>query len=243
MKKYDFNMNWRVAKLNDDNWKEVNIPYDAMLWEKRTEDSLGGLNIGWFESLDYVYEKEFILGDEYKNKTLSFEFEGVYHLAEVFLNGEKVAYRPYGYSNFYVNNAEKHIKFNEKNVIKVIATNSNQPNSRWYSGTGIYRPVWLYVGEEQHIENNGVKFTTKSLNPTIIEVEVKTNTSGSLNIDIPIANINETVETNGLFKKEFEIKNPKLWSADEPNLYECVLTFGKDVVRERLGIRRLGTEG
>ncbi len=240
MKKYDFNTNWSVSKLNEQNWKYVNLPYDAMLWENRTKESLGGLNIGWFESLDYVYEKEFQLDEEFKDKALSFEFEGVYHLAEVFLNGEKVAYRPYGYSNFYVTDAEKYINFGEKNILKVVAKNSNQPNSRWYSGTGIYRPVWLYVGEKQHIKNNGVRFTTKSIRPAIVEIEVATNTSGSLNIKIPEADINETFETEGLFRKEFEIKNPKFWSADKPNLYECTLTFGCEVLKEKFGLRTIG---
>ncbi|MFV0520341.1 MAG: glycoside hydrolase family 2 TIM barrel-domain containing protein [Lachnospirales bacterium] len=241
MKKYDFNDNWKVSPLtNEKDFKVVTLPYDAMIYEKRTKESMGGLNIGWFEGLDYVYEKEFTLGDEFKNKVLNLEFEGVYHLAEVYVNDIKVAFRPYGYSNFFAEHIEKHIKYNNVNVVRVLARNSNQPNSRWYSGTGIYRPVWLYVGEETYIENNGVKITTKSINPCIIEIEVNTNKSGILNLSIPKSKIKVDVETTGRFKKEFIIENPKLWSDKSPFLYECIVTFGNDVVKENFGIRTIG---
>lgn len=151
VKKIDFNQAWTFCRVGEETVKcEVMIPHDAMISEKRTEDSAGGINTGWFEGYDYIYEKEFEIPDEYEKQEISFEFEGVYHNAEVYLNGEKAAYRPYGYTNFYID-ADPYLKYGEKNQIRVIAHNADQPNSRWYSGAGIYRPVWMYVRPKQHI--------------------------------------------------------------------------------------------
>lgn len=145
MKKIEFNSDWRYRRKEmDEPWKEVTIPHDAMLSEKRSADSAGGINTGWFEGYDYIYEKEFDVPELYQGQCVSFEFEGVYHNAEVYINGKKAAYRPYGYTNFYVE-ASEYLKYGGANKFCVIAHNADQPNSRWYSGAGIYRPVWMQV--------------------------------------------------------------------------------------------------
>ena len=160
MLKIDFNENWRFRRLGEESEGEfVTLPHDAMIGEKRVETSEGGTNTGWFEGYDYEYEKEFILPADYADKDLIFEFEGVYRNAEVYINGEKAAYRPYGYTNFYVE-ANGFLRFDGENTIRVIARNADQPNSRWYSGAGIYRPVSLYVGDKKRIALNGVKIRT-----------------------------------------------------------------------------------
>lgn len=82
------------------------------------------------------------------------EFEGVYHNAEVWLNGEKLAFNPYGYTDFKADLTGK-LDFDAENVLQVIARNADQPNSRWYSGAGIYRPVTLWVGPEAHLLLDG----------------------------------------------------------------------------------------
>ena len=120
MKKIDFNSGWTYCRAGEESTKqEVTIPHDAMLSEKRTQDSAGGINTGWFEGHDYIYEKEFEVPKEYIEKEISFEFEGVYHNAEVYLNGKKAAYRPYGYTNFYVN-AGQYLEFGKINKIQVL---------------------------------------------------------------------------------------------------------------------------
>ena len=103
-------------------------------------------------------------------KKVLIEFESVYHNAEVYINGKKAAYRPYGYTNFYVD-TEGLLKYEAQNEIRVIARNSDQPNSRWYSGTGIYRPVYLWTGDQKYIPVNGIKIHTVSYAPAEIEVE------------------------------------------------------------------------
>ena len=230
VKKIDFNQAWTFCRVGEETVKcEVMIPHDAMISEKRTEDSAGGINTGWFEGYDYIYEKEFEIPDEYEKQEISFEFEGVYHNAEVYLNGEKAAYRPYGYTNFYID-ADPYLKFGEKNQIRVIAHNADQPNSRWYSGAGIYRPVWMYVRPKQHILRNEIRVRTLSVDPAVIEAEVNTNAPGKVKLEV-IADagsdviIAAEIHTDGKLTKQFEIPDAKLWSVNTPNLYQLRVTF------------------
>ena len=254
MKKIDFNSGWTYCRAWEEATKqEVTIPHDAMLSEKRTQDSAGGINTGWFEGHDYIYEKEFEVPKEYVEKEISFEFEGVYHNAEVYLNGKKAAYRPYGYTNFYVD-AGQYLEFGKINKIQVVAHNADQPNSRWYSGAGIYRPVWMYVEPKQHIKRNGVRVRTLSTDPAVIEVEVKTTGAGEIKIDvIESANISSEkygsqcklcnggmddrtdesrkckisteIHTEGKSIVQINVPDAKLWSVDTPAIYRLLITF------------------
>lgn len=233
VKKIDFNQAWTFCRVGEETVKcEVMIPHDAMISEKRTEDSAGGINTGWFEGYDYIYEKEFEIPDEYEKQEISFEFEGVYHNAEVYLNGEKAAYRPYGYTNFYID-ADPYLKYGEKNQIRVIAHNADQPNSRWYSGAGIYRPVWMYVRPKQHILRNKIRVRTLSVDPAVIEAEVNTNAPGEVKLEV-IADagsdviIAAEIHTDGKLTKQFEIPDAKLWSVNTPNLYRLRVTFAAE---------------
>ena len=233
VKKIDFNQAWTFCRVGEETVKcEVMIPHDAMISEKRTEDSAGGINTGWFEGYDYIYEKEFEIPDEYEKQEISFEFEGVYHNAEVYLNGEKAAYRPYGYTNFYID-ADPYLKYGEKNQIRVIAHNADQPNSRWYSGAGIYRPVWMYVRPKQHILRNEIRVRTLSVDPAVIEAEVNTNAPGKVKLEV-VADAGSDVivaaeiHTDGKLTKQFEIPDAKLWSVNTPNLYRLRVTFAAE---------------
>lgn len=172
MKPVNFNCDWRVRRIDSESEERtVTLPHDAMLVEGRSEDSLGEHNISYFIGGDYEYIKNFDAPKEWENKDVYFEFEGVYQKAEIYLNGEKLAFRPYGYIGFAVD-ASAHIKCGETNELKVIARNSEQPNSRWYTGSGIYRDVNLYVADKRHIAFSGVKITTLSLSPAKVKVEL-----------------------------------------------------------------------
>ena len=139
MKKIDFNRNWTCRCLTrDEEPYSVTLPHDAMRSEPRTAESVSEGNSGWYLGGDYEYTKHVFVPSEYSGKKVLIEFESVYHNAEVYINGKKAAYRPYGYTNFYVD-TEGFLKYEAQNEIRVIARNSDQPNSRWYSGTGIYR--------------------------------------------------------------------------------------------------------
>ena len=264
MQKIDFNKGWMCKCLTrDEAAYPVTLPHDAMLSEPRTQESTGEGNIGWYIGGDYEYTKKFTVPKEYENQKVLIEFEGVYHNAEVHINGKKVAGRPYGYTNFYIN-TDGFFKFGEENEVKVIAHNADQPNSRWYSGTGIYRPAYLHIGGEKYIPVNGVKIRTLSYNPAQIEVAVKTSAPGEVSLEIEFegkrvltaigeskavaAQNNETKNTSAASEKPakeyqavflLDVPNAKLWDTEHPSLYTCKAVFGEDEVTETFGIREL----
>lgn len=182
--KQSFNENWVCYRTGE---KEkafaVTLPHDAMQLDERSETSAGGVNTGWYEAQDYTYEKTFILPEKAKDEKVILEFEGVYRKATVYLNGEKVAYHSYGYLGFYVD-ATKYVKSGEENVIRVEVINHDQPNSRWYSGTGIYRPVWLYIVPKKHLRFDSVKITTLDYKEPKIRVEAWPNAAGEVKVEI-----------------------------------------------------------
>lgn len=250
MQKIDFNKDWICRCLTrDEEAYPVTLPHDAMLSEPRTQESTGEGNIGWYIGGDYEYTKNFFVPEEYKGKKVLIEFEGIYHNGEVYINGKKAAYHPYGYTNFYVD-TEGFFQYGKENEIKVIARNADQPNSRWYSGTGIYRPAYLYVGEEKHIPVNGVKIRTLSYDPARIEVVVKTSSPGEVSLEIEfegnkvLAVKGESTKENGQIEAyqaifQLDVPNAKLWDTEHPNLYTCKAIFGEDEVTETFGIREL----
>ena len=212
------------------------MPHDAMRTEERVPSSLGEGNIGWFEGGDYEYKKYFTLPEELKGQHLTLEFESVYHNAEVFVNGEKLMERPYGYTNFYVE-LDGHLRPGE-NELTVVAHNSDQPNSRWYSGTGIFRPVWLWASGQKHILLNGVKIRTLSINPAKILVTVETSDEGEVSVEI-LEGEKVVAAASGEGSFEVEIPDAKLWSPKLPFLYKAHVRFGDDEVLETFGIRTL----
>lgn len=242
MKKVDFNTNWSCRCLSSGAEEfPVTLPHDAMRSEARTEKSRGENNIGWYSGGDYEYRKVFHVPEDYRDKAVLIEFEGVYHNAEVFINGKQIMTRPYGYTNFYVN-TEGTLRCGEENEIRVIARNAEQPNSRWYSGTGIYRPVYLWTGEGQHIPVNGLRIHTVSYEPAVIEIEVLTSTAGKVHIEIfdgeePVAE--KEADSDGRAAVRITIPDAKLWNCDTPSLYRCRASFGEDTVEENFGIRLL----
>ena len=243
MKKIDFNKNWTCRCLTrEEEAYEVTLPHDAMRSEPRTEESMSEGNSGWYLGGDYEYTKRVFVPSEYSGKKVFIEFESVYHNAEVYINGKKAAYRPYGYTNFYVD-TEGLLKYEAQNEIRVIARNSDQPNSRWYSGTGIYRPVWLWTGAEKYIPVNGIKIRTVSYAPAVIEVEIQTSCAGEVKVEILDGEkvvLTKEVENKGHASVfHMEIPDAKLWDCAYPNLYTLRATFGEDIVEENFGIRLL----
>ena len=241
MKKLDFNSGWTCRPMGREGEAiPVTLPHDAMRTEPRTPDAPGGGNLGWFAGGDYEYRKTFTLPDALRDKRLMLEFEGVYRNAEVWLNGQKAAFRPYGYTNFYVD-LNPWLRQGE-NELTVIARNADQPNSRWYSGSGIYRPVWLWVGEEAHIPVNGLRVTTLSIDPPTVRVEVKTSAPGEVSVEIRDG---ETVIASAVGAGPFDLTLPgaALWWPESPQLYTARARFGGDTAQTRFGIRTLTWDG
>ena len=234
---------WTCRHLGDTApGKTVTLPHDAMLAEPRTALSAGGTNTGWYEGHDYEYRRTLTVPENELADTHILEFEGVYHNAEVWLNGQKAAFRPYGYTNFYVDCAP-YLHAGE-NELRVIARNADQPNSRWYSGAGIYRPVQLWTARGAHIALNGVKIRPLSLDPAVVEVRVKTTAPGTVRLtvdDLPAMQ----QESDGEAVFTLTLDNARLWTPETPNLYTCRVSFADDGVTETFGVRKVewGTDG
>ncbi len=243
MKATAWNTGWLFRHLDSqENFVPVTLPHDAMQAEPRTELSANGINGGWYEGRDYEYIRRFTPDKSLRSKTLMLEFEGVYHLAEVYLNGEKIAERPYGYTNFYADLTDR-VRFDEENELRVIARNSDQPNSRWYSGAGIYRPVVLWTADkQQHIALNGVRIRTVSINPATVEVAVRTVGAGRVSVDVLAGEkqaASAAADTTGEVTLTLTVPNAKLWDVEHPNLYTCRVRFGSDEDLQTFGIRTL----
>ena len=234
---------WTCRHLGDTApGKTVTLPHDAMLAEPRTALSAGGTNTGWYEGHDYEYRRTLTVPENELADTHILEFEGVYHNAEVWLNGQKAAFRPYGYTNFYVDCAP-YLHAGE-NELRVIARNADQPNSLWYSGAGIYRPVQLWTARGARIALNGVKIRTLSLDPAVVEVRVKTTAPGTVRLtvdDLPVMQ----QESDGEAVFTLTLDNARLWTPETPNLYTCRVSFADDEVTETFGVRKVewGTDG
>ncbi len=261
MEKIDFNSGWTCRCMTrDEEEYHVTLPHDAMISEPRSEESRGEGNTGWYIGGDYEYRKKFMVSKEDQDSDILIEFESIYHNAEIFINGKKAAFRPYGYTNFYVN-TKGFLNYGMENEIRAVAHNSDQPNSRWYSGAGIYRPVYLWKGKGAYVKVNGIKIRTVSYDPAVIEVYVEVSQSGTGEITVydgvktaarqtfTAYAHTEGGDTRGLQKEgkkskvcarvQIPVQDAKLWSCESPHLYTCQVVFGEDCVKETFGIRLL----
>lgn len=232
MKKLDFNEGWFYSHIDREEYIPVTLPHDAMFCEPRTAQSAGGVNTGWFEGHDYIYVKKFARPAE---PVVWLELEGVYRNSEVWLNGEQLSFRPHGYMPVWVELTAG--LTDGENTLKVVARNADQPNSRWYSGAGMYRPAWLHVAPGAYIKPEGVRVTTQSISPAVVRVDVAASEEGSWTAEIYeggrlVGSCNDKDNT-------VAVKDAKLWSEDTPCLYTCLVKFGDDSLAVNFGIRQI----
>ena len=224
MQKIAFNNNWTC------NGKPVTLPHDAQITEKRSADTSNGGH-GYFPGGIYTYEKTFSAPDEWADMTVLVEFEGVYKNATVSLNGKELCFHPYGYTGFFVELTD--LNFGDENTLTVVADNSKLPNSRWYSGSGIYRPVWLYTGPKNSLRPESVTVSTLSYAPAKIKVEAP------MPCKIEILDGEAVIVSAEGQSVELDISDAKLWSAETPYLYTCRVSNGEDALEESFGIRKI----
>jgi hypothetical protein len=198
-----------------------------MIHEKRDPQSPSGSAGAFFPGGIYEYEKTFFVPEDWMEKSVSFRFEGVYKNSSVYINGREMGGCAYGYSQFYVH-AKDALDYGMENTIKVIARNDDQPNSRWYTGSGIYRPVWLLLLNNKHIDIDGLKISTISYNPAKIQVDTKHTGGDAVRVEI-LDNGHLVSEGQGN-SVELEIPKAKLWNDKTPNLYQCRVTLLEDGV-------------
>lgn len=239
MKKTLWNSSWTFTDDAGET-QRVTLPHDAMQAAGRMPGAPSGCGGAHYLGGKYVYEKEFSLSEQEAQGTVAFQFDGVYRNARVYINGKEAGGVPYGYLPFFAEGTG--LVREGKNHIRVEADNSQQPGSRWYSGGGIYRSVWMWTGEKTHIEPFGIRVTTLRIEPAVIRVETA-HTGGSAAVEIWDGE--ELIAKAEGDNVEITIPNARLWSAETPNLYRCHVTLMEngavaDAADQLFGIRTLG---
>ena len=221
--------------FDDTKWRTLNLPHDWSIEGEFKEDAItkgpGGYlptGIGW-------YRKRFNLPSVDKGQQFWIEFDGVYMNSDVWINGHHLGKHPYGYTSFYYD-MTPFIK-KEGNIIAVRVDNSLQPNSRWYSGSGIYRHVWLNITGPVHIAQWGTYITTPEVNSSSATISVRTSIEnhnrGVKNLILrsviknesgkEVATAETPVSLTSSEKTDVEqtlsVASPSLWSIDTPSLY------------------------
>ena len=250
MAKISFNDKWMVRPLSESekNARQIDLPFDAMLYEEISSSSEGGVNSAWFVGGDYVFSKTFIAPIPNNGKAI-LEMEGVYRDAEIYLNKQRIFVNNYGYNDFYVD-LTLYLKDGE-NVLEVISHNSDQPNSRWYTGAGIYRPVWLYLLNGKHVIPGSERIETLSYKDRKIKVAGEASYDGTLSYQILDQDKKEVAKgeisiKNGAFAEILQLDGALLWDDENPNLYTLnLISEDGELSSIRFGIRQIevGQEG
>ena len=233
---------WRNGEGTGD-CETVRVPHDAMLGEQRSADAVTGSAGAYFPGGTYRYERVLAVDAAWEGKRLILEFEGVYRNATVFFDGTELAFHAYGYTGFNVE-LPRGMRAGSTHTVAVVADNSAQPNSRWYSGSGIYRPVKLHVLPACGIELDGVRVTTISAAPARIRVQAELTDGCSAVPHVQVLLCGQEVACGDGADLTLEIPDARLWSAEQPNLYEARVSLMEDgaVLDEqtvRFGIRSL----
>jgi beta-galactosidase len=238
----------------------ITLPHDAMMFERRDPHCANAHNTGYFPGGVYRYTKRFTAPDEWRGCSVVLEFEGVYQRSQVLLNGHLVGGRPSGYAEFRVE-LDEHLVLGEENVVEVVADNAAEPNSRWYTGSGIYRPVHILVGPELRIAPAGPRVTTLALDGGDADVEIRTELVNSgenprrVRLSAALAGPGRTgtqvedvvdVPPRGTVtvSRTARIEDAALWAPESPALYDVEVSLEVDgeVIdrsRDRFGIRTI----
>ena len=250
MQCHNFNEDWTFEKADqadrlkafygNSNAVAVTLPHDAMIREKRDKDCPSGAQSGFYPGGVYTYEKKFMAQNEWKKHDVFLEFEGIYGIARVWINGALAAVNRNGYMGFSVD-LKPWISYEHENIIRIDVDNSKQPNSRWYSGSGIYRDVNLWTGKDVYISHDKLRITTLSVNDDMAVIEVCAQLKNIIGHGLEAECLIE-IKKDGqktasdtqrvVFRSEqmqtvrvqIPIEHPKKWSPKQPALYECHIT-------------------
>ncbi len=218
---------WTLYRNDSSVGESVRVPHDAMLSETRSADAVTGNAGAYFPGGTYRYQRIIDVPASWVDKTVTLELEGVYQKATVLLDDVELARNAYGYTGFLVD-LTNHLHPGEQSVLTVIADNAHQPNSRWYSGSGIYRPAWLYVQERNHMAIDGVQVETLSTSPA--RIRVQTTVVGAGDVSVVVLKDGVAVASATGVDVEMTIPDPRLWSAESPSLYTCCVTLHEGAV-------------
>ncbi len=223
---------------NDSKWQSVNVPHDWSI-EGRLSPTLASCT-GWLPGGIGWYRKTLNIPSSKQGEKVYLYFEGVYNRSEVFINGHSLGKRPNGYISFAYD-ATPFVKYGEDNSIAVKVDHSLSADSRWYTGSGIYRNVWLVYANPVHIAQWGV-YAYPEINKStgILNIEVALENGANAKANLTVVNElldntgkavgkssqNILVEANTANKvaTKISLKNPKMWNLENPNLYQLKTT-------------------
>ena len=250
-----FNYNWKFSldmgsddkaaapEFDDSGWRTLDVPHDWAIegdFDEHNPSGTGGGalpgGIGW-------YRKSFKVDKKDRGKSISIEFDGVYMNSSVWINGHLLGTRPYGYISFSYD-LTPYINWGGKNVIAVKVDNSDQPNSRWYSGCGIYRDVRIVKTNPVHVAQWGTYITTKINDEyTVVDIDVTIENDSSDPTEISVwstivdANrkgvsqmADHLIATSGTntIRQHVYMTDPNLWSTEDPYMYTMITEIRLD---------------
>ena len=251
MKKIMMKNDWRFW-IEDDSFalvwdvpqsaEKIELPHDAMILGCVDPSSRNGRNTGFRNGDNYVYIKQLYVEESCKNQTLMMKFEGVYMNAFVYVNGQLTAKNNYGYTPFYIC-LNDYVRYGTENEIRVLVRAGAMPNSRWYSGAGIYRDVYLLTGGLTHLIPGGIRIHTEQADDDIavIQIDAEINNRNYENIEFNMVTTiidqgqNKVAENTvplmlggneqNTFSQHLTIERALLWDDEVPNLYSCRITL------------------
>lgn len=241
----------QAPSFADDGWRSLDLPHDWSIEGPFGEHEPSGGSGGYLPTGIGWYRKRFPVPESDRGRKIAIEFDGVYQNSEVWINGRYLGLRPYGYISFAYD-LTPHLNFGKENVLAVKVDNSRQRNSRWYSGSGIYRHTWLLATHPVHVGQWGVWVTTPRVSNEYAVVEVRTTlrnetaaavdctiTSAIVSRDGEVAASADAMQQIGAngeypFVQQIRLPKPELWSVASPHLYRLRSTArnGQQVVDE-----------
>ena len=249
-----FNDGWRFfrgdspgaegQKFDDSAWRLLDVPHDWSIEDLPGTDSpfdpeaVSQVSGGFTTGGTGWYRKSFVLPEEVSGKKVLIQFDGVYMNPEIWINGISIGSHPYGYTSFWYDITD-HLKFGKSNILAVKVRNEGA-NSRWYSGSGIYRHVWLKIIDQVSVEQYGTYITTPVVekDSAVVRVRTKVNNQSADQLKVMVITrilsageeelttkiTEEALGKNSSyeFEQSLTINSPELWSTDTPNLYKAI---------------------
>jgi len=254
------------TSFDDSQWRMVDLPHDWSIEDLSGTNSPFNINAlsqvsgGFTTGGTGWYRKTFRVPQELKDKHFIIMFEGVYMNAEIWLNGEFIGKHPYGYTSFLFDISDKLI-FEKDNILSVKVKNEGE-NSRWYSGSGIYRHVWLQIVSPIHIATWGTYITTPQVTEKEALINIKTSLVNNSNEESVIKLVTKIINLKTLEQiqvetektiqpgktieivQDMKLNNPSLWSPDSPVLYKAISEIHEsksltDQIETKFGIRSI----
>lgn len=270
MKQIKWNENWLFWEDKDafaliwgvpENAQPVCLPHDPMISGRAHPESPAGGDGGYRDGGSYVYYKELFAPEEWKDRSITLCFEGISRSAMVYVNGQRAALVPYAYTTFYVP-LDDYLKYGQTNQIRISARTGDMPNSRWYSGGGIYRDVYLLTGGLVHVPPQGLRVTTTDLDGEMALVRVETRLENRSHNTQAVQVQTQLLGPEGepvawgvqhltlmggageTLTQTLPVPDPKPWSDTNPALYTCRVTVLDgdrewDVAKDTFGIRTI----